>query len=408
MVNTISRGVTFFGVSKSLWRDPRTWLMLLAITEKNIFRYLMLVLTMATGMEGVGDLVLHTSYILLIGLCLAKGSKFRSGDIFIMFFVVMAILLTWIIYPDNIERYMFGKGQFWPVVFPLFRYFIVGLFLIPNDETVSLMGKVSCLAIFVESLFVYFILRGSDLQSNDDMSRAYFILLNVLLVINYAFDKKSFWGIVFSVVGILFITSMGTRGPVIITLAFIACKIVQAAIGKGLGNIAVVAIFLLIWFVNSDLWNAFLLWMKGIIEALGLSTRVIDLAIQDEALTYMSERDEIADIVINKIKERPLTGWGVYGEWQFNGWSAHNMYLELLDHYGVILGGVIILWILFINIKAFLVSKARPVRGLVMLFACFCLVRGIFGGGFLTFPTFLMIGYCLQVCRKTNFKYIGN
>lgn len=405
-MDTAVRRKGFFGVSSSLWHDPRTWLMLLAITEKNIFRYLMLALNMATGIPGIGDFVLHLSYIVLIVLCLQRGSRFRSGDIAIMAFVVFAIVMTWIIYPINIEEYMFGKGQFWPVVFPLFRYFIVGLFFIPNKETVDLMGKVSCLAVLVESLFVYYILRGSDLQSNDDMSRAYFILLNILLVINYAFDKRNLVAIVFSVIGILFLASMGTRGPVIITLAFIACKIFQVSMGKGHGFVAVLVVLALIWFVNSDYWNAFLLFTKGIIESLGLSTRVIDLAIHDETLTYMSERDEIADLVISKIKERPLTGWGVYGEWQFNGWSAHNMYLEILDHYGVILGGVMIIWILFINIKAFLTSKETPVRGLVLLFACFCLVRGVFGGGFLTFPTFLMIGYCLQVCRKTNFKYL--
>lgn len=405
-MDTVVRRKGFLGVSSILWHDPRTWLMLLAITEKNIFRYLMLALNMATGIPGIGDLVLHLSYIVLIALCLQRGSRFRSGDMAIMAFVVIAIVLTWIVYPINIEKYMFGEGQFWPVVFPLFRYFIVGLFLIPNEDMVDLMGKVSCLAVLVESLFVYYYLRGSDLQRNDDMSRAYFILLNVLLVINYAFSKKNLVAIVFSVIGILFLASMGTRGPVIITLAFIACKIFQASMGKGHGFVAVLVVLALIWFVNSDYWNAFLFFTKGIIESLGLSTRVIDLAIQDETLTYLSERDEIANLVISKIKERPLTGWGVYGEWQFNGWSAHNMYLEILDHYGVILGGVMIIWILFINIKAFLASKETPVRGLVLLFACFCLVRGIFGGGFLTSPTFLMIGYCLQVCRKTNFKYL--
>lgn len=121
------------------------------------------------------------------------------------------------------------------------------------------MGKVSCLAIFVESLFVYFILRGSDLQSNDDMSRAYFILLNVLLVINYAFDKKTVTAIVFTVVGLLFLASMGTRGPVIISLAFIAGKIVLSSMNKGRGYLAMAAILALIWFVNSDSWNVFLL-----------------------------------------------------------------------------------------------------------------------------------------------------
>lgn len=406
-MSTAERIKGFMGVSRQLWRDPRTWLMLLAITEKNIFRYMMLVLNIATGIEGIGDVVMHTAYIVLILLCLRRGSRFRGWDIGIMMFVVIAILLTWIIYPDNIESQMIGKGQLWPTVFPLFRFFIVGLFLIPNEETVKMMGMVSCVAILVESIFVYFILRGTELQSNDDMSRAYFILLNVLLVINYAFDSRNMWAVLFSVVGLLFLASMGTRGPMVITLAFIATKIFQFSMSRGHGFFALIAMLILIWFINSDSWNVFLLFMRDVIESLGLSTRVIDLAIQDETFTYYSERDEIAQVVWSKIKERPLTGWGVYGEWQFTGWSAHNMFLELLCHYGVFLGGAIIIWMLYINVKAFIISKvSTPVRSLVLLLACFALVRGVFGGGFLTFPTFFMIGYCLQVCRKTNFKYL--
>jgi len=401
----IKRG-SFLGVSISTLRDPRTWLVLLAITEKNIFRYMMLVLNRITGIDGIGDLVLHLAYILLIGLCIVKGSRFRATDFLIMLSVVLAILLTWVIYPANIETYMFGEGQFWPTVFPLFRYFIVGLFLIPNEETITLMGKVSCLAILVESLFVYFILRDSDLQKNDDMSRAYFILLNVLLVINYAFDKRTLAGVVFSIIGFLFLVSMGTRGPVIIALSFSALKIILSSVNKGHVYFAIGAILLLIWFVNSNYWTEFLFMIQNILDSLGLSTRVIEIAMQGETLSYYSERDEIAQLVLSKIKERPLTGWGVYGEWQFVGWSAHNMYLEILDHYGIIIGGVVILWILFLNIKAYASTNVASVRSLVVLFACFSLIRGIFGGGFLTFPTFLTIGFFLQVCRRTNFKYL--
>ena len=401
----VKRG-SFLGVSKSTLRDPRTWLVLLAITEKNIFRYMMLVLNRITGIDGIGDLVLHLAYILLIGLCIVKGSRFRATDIFIMLSVVLAILLTWVIYPANIETYMFGEGQFWPTVFPLFRYFIVGLFLIPNEETITLMGKVSCLAILVESLFVYFILRDSDLQKNDDMSRAYFILLNVLLVINYAFDKRTLAGVVFSIIGFLFLVSMGTRGPVIIALSFSALKIILSSVNKGHVYFTIGAILLLIWFVNSNYWTEFLFMIQNILDSLGLSTRVIEIAMQGETLSYYSERDEIAQLDLSKIKERPLTGWGVYGEWQFVGWSAHNMYLEILDHYGIIIGGVVILWILFLNIKAYASTNVASVRSLVVLFACFSLIRGIFGGGFLTFPTFLTIGFFLQVCRRTNFKYL--
>ena len=116
----------FLGVSQSLWHDPRTWLMLLAVTERSILRYMMLALTMVTGIEGIGVVVMHLTYIVLIAKCLERGSKLRISDMLILLFVVLSILLTWLIYPDNIEKYMFGEGQFWPTVFPLFRFFIVG------------------------------------------------------------------------------------------------------------------------------------------------------------------------------------------------------------------------------------------------------------------------------------------
>jgi hypothetical protein len=367
---------------------------------------MMLVVSRLTGSEDIGVVIMHIAYVVLIAMCMRRGSRFRGGDIGVILFVCFSILLTWLIYPDNIEKYMIGKEQFWLTVFPLFRFFIVGLFLIPDKEAVDLMGKISCISIFVESIFIWFVLRGSDMQSSDDMSRAYFLLLTVLFAVNYAYDKRTFWGMVASGVGILALLSMGTRGPIMIILAFFAAKIYQTSTKKGKGTIVIIVILLLMWFVNSSLWNAFLLFLRDIISTIGLSTRVIDYTIQGETLSNYTERDIIFDVIISKIRERPLTGWGIYGEWQFVGWSAHNMYLEILQNYGVIIGGIILLWMFYIAIKAFFTTKSTPVRSLVLMFACNVFVRGFFGGTFLSFPTFLMIGYCLQICRKTNIRYL--
>ena len=406
-MDSVVRRKGLLGVSTAIWHDPRTWLFLLAVTEKSLFRYFMLVVNRVTGIEDAGFFVMHVAYIILIAMCMKKRSHFRGGDIMIMLFVILSIIFTWIIYPDNIEKYMLGEGQLWPTVFPLFRYFIVGLFLIPNEETVDLMGKVSCVAILIESLFIYFILSGSEMQNDDDMSRAYFLLLSVLFAINYAYDKRTIVGITFSVLGFFLLLSMGTRGPIMIVLTFVVAKFIQLSANKGVGIFVVAILLIFIWLVNSPYWNALLLFIREIISSIGLSTRVIDHTIEGEMVTNYSERDEIFTLLISKIKESPLNGWGVYGEWQFVGWSAHNMYLEILICYGVIVGGFIILWMLYIAAKAFFSSKAIPVRGLVLMFACNVFIRGIFGGGFFTFPTFLMIGYCLQICRKTNLKYLN-
>ena len=146
--------------------------------------------------------------------------------------------------------------------------------------------------------------------------------------------------------------------------------------------------------------------LREIISSLGFSTRIIDFAIEGETLTYYSERDEIFAIVWNKIKENPITGYGVYGEWQFVRWFAHNTYLEILCHFGVILGGIILLWLLVITAKAFVSTKYPPIRSLVLLFACQFFVRGFFGGSLFSFEAFLLIGFCMQIMHKSNFKYL--
>ena len=396
----------FWGVSKSLWHDPRTWLALLAVTERGLFRYMMLVLSRFTGIEDIGVIIMHTAYVVLIAMCLKRGSRFRGSDIIILFFVVFSIVLTWMIYPANIETHMFGKGQFWPTVFPLLRYFVVGLFLIPNKDTLDLLGKVSCFSILAEALFVYYILRGSDIQSSDDMSRSYFILMSVLFVINYAYDRRTLIGITCAVLGIMLLLANGSRGPVMIVLAFFVAKIFQTSTKKGKGYIIAIALILLMWFVNSGYWNAFLLLLRDIISSLGLSTRIIDFAIQGETLTYYSERDEIFAVVWKKILENPM-GYGVYGEWQFVNWFAHNVYLEILCHFGVILGGALILWLLYITIKTFFATKYDSVRGFLLLFACQFFVRGFFGGSFFSFEAFLLIGFCMQIYHRSNFKYLA-
>ena len=373
MNTLVAKRSGFWGVSKDVWHDPRTWLFLLAITEKSLFRYVLIALEILTGLEQIREIAIHIVYIIVIALCIKRGSRFCWGDYFIMLFVISAILLTWLIYPDNIEMYMFGKEQFWPTVFPLFRFFIAGLFLIPNKENLELMGKVSCIAVLAETFFALFVLRSSELQNNDDMSRAYFMLLNVLLVVNYAFDNRNILSVAISLVGMMLLLSMGTRGPIIILLAFMASKVFQMTTNANNRGVIVVALLFLIWFVNSPYWNMSLLFIQGILSSLGMSTRVIDFTIQGETITYYNERDEIAKVVMNKIMERPFEGWGVYGEWQFVGWSAHNMYLEILDHYGVVLGGGIILSMIFNVTKAFFVSKvASPARSLVLLFRSTC------------------------------------
>ena len=391
------------GLQLRLPNDPKLWLVLVAFCEKNIIRYIALVMSMIPGVSFFSSWLVPALYIVLILLCLQKVRTIGATELAVLVFTALAIIGTCVFYPQN-AAYIFDKDQFWNVIFPCLRWFIVALVFVPNKENMELIGKVSCLSIVVEALFVVAYMIPNNLQVHDDMNRAYQLLPNILLVFNYAFNKRRFWPWFFSVIGAVYLLSLGTRGPIVVLLAFVFLKFLKDRRGKLWQKIllGVVLAGVGVVLVQSNIYVAILGMIKRFIAYLGMSTRVVDFAIEGTMLSNTTGRDYLAEKALEKIAERPLLGYGVYGEWSWANWNVHNLYLELLLHYGVVLGGALLLWILNLVRKAYFTSKNTYAQDVILIFFCFGLIRGFFGGSYLTFGMFFLIGFCIKEVRRTR------
>lgn len=390
---------------KSLFRDPRTWLILLAFCEKNIVRYGLHVLTMITGEPAISEGLLGVAYVALIIACIKRGSTFYSKDILFMSSVITAILVTCLIYPAN-SQFIFEENNFWNSIFPCLRFFIVGLFIIPDKELSNLVGVVSCFSLLVEVVFLFAYLKPAGLVESDDMSRAYQILLNVLFILNTAFNKKTLLWTGISIASLLYLFSLGTRGPIMILLAYMFLKFIQVSASNKIAKIIMGLIVggLLLLLSNSDVYLVFLEFLRSLLDQLGMSTRILDLAIQGEVIEHTSGRDEIYELALKKIHEQPIFGYGVYGEWPWNGWNIHNMYLELLLHYGVILGSIIIIWMVVLSLRTFFRTRNIIAQEFILMWATCVFIKGIFGGSYFQLHVFLLIGFLFSESRRLK-KY---
>ncbi len=376
---------------RKLLSDPRTLLVLLAFCEKNIVRYVILVLSFVPGVADFTPFILPTLYTILVILSIYKGSRIRVPEIGFLFFICLLIFLTCIIYPQNVQ-YIFDKEVFWLTIFPCLKFFIVGLFIIPNKETLTLISKVSYISILVECVFLLAYMMPNELLESDDMSRSYQLLPNVLFVINYAIQEKKVIPILISFLGLFYILSLGTRGPIMIILAFFFIRLLKEHSGHLNTKILFTSIVgvIIIVFMNTFTYVYFLFFIKEIFNQLSLSTRIIDLAIEGTIVSYTSGRDELYALAIEKIKEKPLIGYGIYGEWPWVGWNIHNMYLELLIHFGIYFGVLFLFLILYLFFKAYFKTTNSISRDIILIWATFVFIRGIFGGSYLTFPMFFM------------------
>lgn len=378
--------------------DPRLLLILLAFCEKNIVRYIVLVVSMLPVVNIISGAIVPTAYILLLVMYSQKyGVHVTIKEACVVLFVVFAIFFSSLLYPEN-ARYILDSNNFWNTIFPCLRYFIIGLILIPDKRTIDILGKVSCVAILVETLFVIAYMMPRGLMQSDDMSRAYQILPNVLFALNYAFNQKKVFPWACSIIGIIYTFAMGTRGPIVVILVYMFIKLLQSSRVKTWLKAVLGALVVGFgaFFLNSSLYLSTLRWARATFSRFGLSTRVIDLAINGTVVSHLSGRDELYDVIIRKIAEKPLLGYGVYGEWQWIHWSAHNMALELMVHYGVIIGTLLLLWLIVLTIKSYIKTQNKPSRDIILIWGCFVFVRGIFGGSYLQFGVFFLIAFCLR------------
>lgn len=377
--------------------DPRLWLAIVAFCEKNIIRYIVLVMSMLPALSYLSGFVVPLLYIITIFACIRKVNKISLSGTGVLVFMLGAFIWTWAFFPANTE-YIFDENNFWNSIFPCLRWYIVALLFVPTEKNMKILGKVSCVSVFVEILFVVAYMMPNGLLEADDMSRAYQLLPNILLVFNYAFNDKKFLPWLFSALGAVYLLAMGTRGPLIILLVFIFLKFLKNITTRTWKKVLIGIVFVAIGiaFIESDLFIDFLQLIRRYLLQMGFSTRIVDFAIEGNMISYTSGRDDIYSVAFQLIKERPLLGYGIYGEWPVIGWNIHNMYLEILIHYGVILGVVILIWLINLVRKAYFTSKNESAKDMILIFLCFVFVRGFFGGSYLLFGTFFLIGLCIK------------
>lgn len=128
-------------------------------------------------------------------------------------------------------------------------------------------------------------------------------------------------------------------------------------------------------------------------------------------LMYDSGRFPIYRACLNSIAEHPFLGVGACGDRvvTVSHDYAHNIILELCVEYGVIIGGLIYLFLLYIGFRMLFKCKDRAWRALFLPFYVFSMVELFFSGTYLQSGHLLasvVIYFAYSACnqRRGNFK----
>jgi O-antigen ligase len=165
---------------------------------------------------------------------------------------------------------------------------------------------------------------------------------------------------------------------------------------------SIIALFVLLAFFFDDLVYTVLNWAYELADTLGLSTRVFDKYLSGD-FTVSSSRTQIQDAVMHYLNENPIFGLGIYGDRRVaGGHYAHNIFIEILSHYGYVIGSILLITIATMVIRSYLfASKQRDgVSILVLMLLLGCNLKLVVSGSYLLEPFFFfLIGYCVAQLR---------
>ncbi|MBP5404013.1 MAG: hypothetical protein J6Y17_02860 [Elusimicrobiaceae bacterium] len=224
------------------------------------------------------------------------------------------------------------------------------------------------------------------------MSGGYSLLLWFLVLADHFLETHSITDVIGCCIAFLLILFAGSRGPMICIACFIAIKLLfsrQLSLSKRIMFFIILLSCALIMYL---FYVQILTFLLDIATKFGFSGRSISLFLSD--LGHDSGRLEGFKEYSYLIHIRPLLGYGV-ASWFGSGGYPHNIFIEFLYSFGVILGPILFLTWIGLLIRGLLqrnIANSRLFHILLSISAMF-----LVSGTFTTSPIFFL---GLGVCTK--------
>ena len=310
--------------------------------------------------------------------------------------VVISYQMCFNFFPYN-EFYLRKEGlRFLCSVLP---FFFVGFIFINTEKNLSMLDKIAILSISVS--FFYNVIMGKskmEYSFQENMSAAYNLLPQCLIVLAHFFYKKNFVDVIAFAVGLFLLLGFGTRGA-LVSSAFTCVLLLCYSLIKGNKKLAISVLMIgcLIVFEIYSFINEIMRFFANV----GLSTRIFDRLILAEKVDS-SGRDLIYEKVWNNIDFLQMHGFA--GDRFLLGTYSHNLFLEMWYSFGLLGGTLILLLIFAVIIIALYYSEKRDAYFLIVLIG-FVFGQLLFSGSFLHQGwLYFLIGYSINIIIKSRKK----
>lgn len=345
--------------------------------------------------------------IIIVGCVRIFLKNIRLMDIFLLLFLVFFHQISAVWYPETARYSAENASHF---IWGCLPMYLVGLTVNKNSSPLIFVG-ISYIALFLLILFIGVLGVGTGDSNNssfDEMGRAYSLLPFSLFLLWYAFDKGGLNNYIIAIIAVFLLLAMGTRGPVMCLVTFIAVYLFVKKTFKY--NTLVKILIGLILFAFYLFSFEISLALAFLSSNLGLSTRVFDQAMMGQLMKFQesSGRDDLYTTTFNYLTKNSVSwGEGLYSDRYISGieYYVHNLELEMWCAFGLIGGSILLLLLIVYIFRGFYKNRKSQVSVILLVFFCSSVIQLQFSGSFLTTPLFwFFMGICMSMQRNNALK----
>ena len=301
------------------------------------------------------------------------------------FFIISIFLIHSLVFPKNVDYIMTEGIRFTlPMVIPC------ALILIAINNIVVIekaMYYVSWVCFILVVYYTVCFFRGVFYFEKYDMAFSYGCLLPAMTL----YHNKKWYSVIASFAILIAIVSIGSRGAAIVFAIYVLLDTLffhRKLIIPGI-------IFVLV------LFSLFPLFMS-LLNDIGITSRTLTMIAQSDILSHDSGRGDIYAAAGKVINDHPLFGVGLFGDRVYIGGYVHNILLEILMDFGLLAGGVIILFFLLQCIGVFFNSSTEDKEVFIRYF-CAGFVPLMVSGSYLKYTAFgIFIGILVILSKSAK------
>jgi len=334
-------------------------------------------------------------------LALPAVIKRRKTTFIVTYLIwIFLFIINYVIFSQN---WIYLKSIIFPLFFICLPSFIYAYSIHDINVLIEVINKTYNVIFIFGALIGILVFVNKASIGDYSMSLSYYMLLPSIIGLYNFFKQNHLRSLLLSLISFFVILSLGARGPVMCLGFFIINYIIKNNLKINYKNLflmflaIMIFIFLLLNFENIifKLYNYF--------TRFGIQSRTLLLLLEGR-ISQSSSRNNLYNEIWYLIKDNPIFGIGLAGDRYYTGMYVHNIFLEILSGFGIIVGSFLVLLLLIICYKVFRMKNLNN-SNLLIIWMSIGLIPLLVSGSYLTHYQFwIFLGIFLKLYRFPNVK----